>query len=93
MERIAGELSDVLVAKDVVEPEDRDFYRYAIESLLIIGINLFTMMGLAMLSGKAMECLFFLAVFSPLRSHIGGLHMKTWYSCYFATYDYLLCYI
>ena len=85
MERIAGVLSDVLVAKDIVEPEDRDFYRYAIESLLIICINLFTMLGLAILIGKAAECLFFLMVFSPLRSHSGGLHMKTWYSCYFVS--------
>lgn len=85
MERIAGVLSDVLVAKDIVGPEDRDFYRYAIESLLIICINLFTMLGLAILIGKPAECLFFLMVFSPLRSHSGGLHMKTWYSCYFAS--------
>lgn len=32
-----------------------------------------------------MECLFFLLAFSPIRSHSGGLHMNTWYSCYFVS--------
>ena len=85
MERIAGALSDMLVAKEVVESENREFYRYAIESILLLLVNLTTMVGLAMASGKLCEGLFFLMVFSPLRSCCGGIHMKTWYSCYFVS--------
>ncbi len=85
MERIAGALSDMLVAREVVESENREFYRYAIESILLLLVNLATMVGLAMASGKLCEGLFFLMVFSPLRSCCGGIHMKTWYSCYFVS--------
>ena len=82
MERLAGRLADGLVQKGIVIQTDRDFYRFAIESLLIYALNLGTLFLAAILSGKVPECIFFLTVFYPLRTSCGGIHMKTWYSCY-----------
>lgn len=82
MEKAAGTLADVLVRKNVVEKEDRDFYRYAIETVLVYAINLSTMLILAAVTGKLPELLLLLAVFYPLRTNCGGKHMNTWYACY-----------
>ena len=82
MERLAGRLADGLVQKGIVIQTDRDFYRFAIESLLVYALNLGTLFLAAILSGKVPECIFFLTVFYPLRTSCGGIHMKTWYSCY-----------
>lgn len=82
MEKAAGALADILVRKSIVEKEDRDFYRYAIETALIYVINFITMFILAAVTGKLTELLLLLAALYPLRSSCGGKHMKTWYGCY-----------
>lgn len=82
MEKAAGKLADVLVRKNVVEKEDRDFYRYAIETVLVYAINLITMFILAAVTKKLPELLMFLVVFYPIRTNCGGKHMNTWYGCY-----------
>lgn len=82
MEKTAGKLADILVAKGIVELRDRDFYRYAIEGILLYFVNLLTIFILAVINGKLVECCIFLSLFFPLRTYCGGMHMKTWYSCY-----------
>ena len=82
MEKAAGTLADMLVRKSIVEKEDRDFYRYAIETAIIYAVNFITMFTLAAVTGKLTELLLLLAALYPLRSGCGGKHMKTWYGCY-----------
>ncbi len=82
MYKVAERLADLLVAKKVVESKDRDFYRYAIEGILLYLVNLFTLFLLAIINEKLIECCIFLVFFFPLRIYCGGIHMKTWYSCY-----------
>lgn len=82
MEKAAGVLADILVRKSIVEKEDRDFYRYAIETALVYVINFITMFILAAVTRKLTELLLLLAALYPLRSSCGGKHMKTWYGCY-----------
>ena len=82
MEKAAGALADILVRKNIVEKQDRDFYRYAIETVLVYAINFITIFILAAVTGKLLELFLLLAVFYPLRTNCGGKHMNTWYSCY-----------
>ncbi len=82
MYKVAEKLVDLLVTKKVVESKDRDFYRYAIEGILLYFVNLFTLFLLAIINEKLIECCIFLVFFFPLRIYCGGIHMKTWYSCY-----------
>ncbi len=82
MYKVAERLADLLVAKKVVESKDRDFYRYAIEGILLYCVNLLTLFLLAIINEKLIECCIFLVFFFPLRTYCGGIHMKTWYSCY-----------
>ncbi len=82
MEKAAGTLADILVKKSVVEKADRDFYRYAIETVLIYAVNFATMFILAAVTGKLPELALLLAVLYPLRQSCGGKHMNTWYGCY-----------
>lgn len=85
MNRIAERLADTLVDKSVVDSKDRDFYRYAIEGILIYLVNFVTIFCLAGVSGRLAECCIFLICFFPLRIYCGGVHMKTWYYCYIAS--------
>lgn len=82
MEKAAGTLADILVKKSVVEKADRDFYRYAIETVLIYAVNFAAMFILAAVTGKLPELALLLAVLYPLRQSCGGKHMNTWYGCY-----------
>ena len=82
MYKVAEKLVDLLVTKKVVESKDRDFYRYAIEGILLYFVNLFTLFLLAIINEKLIECCIFLVFFFPLRIYCGGIHMKKWYSCY-----------
>ena len=80
MYKVAERLADLLVAKKVVESKDRDFYRYAIEGILLYCVNLLTLFLLAIINEKLIECCIFLVFFFPLRTYCGGIHMKTWRS-------------
>ena len=81
MERLSGKLADKLVLCEVVEECDRDFYQYAIESLLVYGVNAVVMTTLALGLGIVSESCVFLAFFYPLRTNCGGFHLKKWYTC------------
>lgn len=85
MNKIAKRLVDKLVNGNIVDLEDRDFYQYAIEGLLLYFVNYVTIFCLAGISGRLIECFVFLICFFLLRTYCGGIHMKTWYSCYIAS--------
>lgn len=85
MNRIAEKLADALVNQSVIGLEDRDFYRYAIEGILLYLVNFVTIFCLAGISRRLAECCVFFICFFPLRTYCGGIHMKTWYSCYAAS--------
>ncbi len=85
MEKLATKLSKILVLWNVIEDEDSDFYRYAIESLLLYLINFSSFLFIAGLNGKILECIIFIMLFYPLRTYGGGMHMKTWFSCFVAS--------
>ncbi len=85
MERMAGKLADKLVCREVIEECDRDFYQYAIESLLLYAVNAAVMTVSAICLGKVAEFGIFLAFFYPLRTHCGGFHLKKWYTCCIAS--------
>lgn len=79
---MAGKLADIMIYKSVINLQDRDFYCYAIEGILLYFVNFATIFCLAWISGKLAECCIFLICFFPLRTYCGGIHMKTWYYCY-----------
>lgn len=81
MERLSEKLADRLVLHEIVEECDRDFYRYAVESLLLDVVNIAVMTLLAVGLGIVPESCVFLAFFHPLRTNCGGVHLKKWYTC------------
>lgn len=85
MEKVAEKLSVFLASKNIIEKQNIDFYRYSLECLLLYAVNLFTVFGISLLLGRFLECIFFVLVFSSLRTYSGGVHMKKWYSCYIAS--------
>lgn len=85
MENLSRKISDILVKKDIIECQNRNFYGYCIEVILLYFINLATIFIWAIFVGKFLECCFLLILISLLRNYCGGIHMNTWYSCYFIT--------
>lgn len=85
MNKIAGIIADYLLRQDVIEYEDYDIYHYGVvsglELLLCLAVNLFA----AVLAGWVLELLVFVLLFAPLRSYIGGIHMKSYPSCLICT--------
>lgn len=85
MQKIAAKITDYLIRKEYVDKEDRDFYCFTFESIMVTLINYITMLIIALLFNRVMECVFFIFLLKLLRENMGGVHMKKWYECYIAS--------
>lgn len=85
MYRVADRITNYLLARKVIRCEEYDIYHYGVisgaELLLCLMINLV----LAISIGCLAEFLIFSISFASLRSFTGGIHMKTYISCFFCT--------
>ena len=79
MYKMATRITDYLIKKEYIDKEDRDFYCFTWESILITFINYITMLIIALLLNRVIECLLFIFLLKLLRGNMGGIHMKKWY--------------
>lgn len=59
-----------------------DIYQYGMQMALELGFSFITSVVLCCIWGKIVEGIIFFAIFIPLRSYLGGFHMKSYRSCY-----------
>lgn len=82
MEKIAKKLADYVIQKGTIEEEEREIYEYgfsiATEMLLCILVCFST----SMILHTFVEGILFFAIFIPLRSYAGGLHLNNYWSCF-----------
>lgn len=83
MEFIAEKLTKYIVEKNIAFNEDYEIYKYGFQVGLEILFFMVTIIFVAMKKGMFWECVLFFGVFVPLRSLVGGFHMKSYCSCYF----------
>lgn len=75
--KIAQQLAGILESSD----NSAAWYAYSIEILLLLLITMTLVAGLAFLLGTIKNTLIFLAIFAPLRSIGGGVHMSSGNRC------------
>ncbi len=82
MQKIAMIITEYLIKKECIDSEDREFYCFAWESVMIGLVNYITMLILAICFNRVIECIVFVGMLKLLRENMGGIHMRTWYECY-----------
>lgn len=82
MERIAEILTAYVVKKDMVTEEEREIYKYGYIIALEIALCILTCFVISLTLHTVLEGILFFCIFIPLRSYAGGLHLKSYWSCY-----------
>lgn len=72
-----------LIHSGRITEEDKDVYRYALQSVWIMGGNIITSLFIGILLGHLGYCLLLLLALIPLRSDAGGYHAPNVWQCYF----------
>lgn len=85
MEKIAAKLAGLLVKRQIIEDSMYDIYHYGMLRMLEIGTAFFSSLLICLGMGMMKEGLIFFAFFIPLRSYLGGVHLKKFWQCYIAS--------
>lgn len=81
--RLSGYLTELLIEVGSIEKKDRNLYKYGIEIILVMALNVITVIILGYAMGMLLDCIIFLLLFMPLRSYAGGYHNSNSIKCYF----------
>ena len=82
MERLSIKIVDILLKKHYIEKSMYNIYKYGMQMTLEVGLSFITSVVICCLCGKVVEGVIFFTIFIPLRSFLGGLHMKSYWACY-----------
>lgn len=82
MTSICQRVVDYFVKEEVIKSEDADIYILGVGQSISLVINIFTIIGIAVLLDAKLEALIFSAFYYMLRSFAGGIHAKSPLSCY-----------
>ena len=85
MNRVADVLTEFLIVNQFIEVEEKEIYKYGFLSGIELMVCLLINIILALHGGNGIEFLIVVLVFAPLRSYVGGLHLKTYSSCLICT--------
>lgn len=83
MEYLSHKLTDYILKKEIIKQDSYDIYQYGFQCFLEISVSTICSIVIALLLHMLPECLFLL--FIPMRSFSGGLHLKTYFSCFLAS--------
>lgn len=73
---------NAMVSHNIIHPEMRPQYEYAIEIIVERFITLASMLLISICLGKVIHSIFFLSFFMLLRRYTGGYHAGNFYFCY-----------
>lgn len=82
MEKLSIKVADHLLKNRYIEESMYNVYQYGMQMALEIGLSFFTSVVICCIWGKVAEGIIFFAVFIPLRSYLGGYHLKSYAACY-----------
>lgn len=85
MEKIAFKMTEVLLKKEVIEESMYEIYQYGFLRMLEIGGAFLTGIVICLWTGMVKEGIIFFIFFVPLRSYLGGIHLKKYWQCYIAS--------
>lgn len=82
MEKLFGKVTKALVENGNISKENEAAYQYALESMVILGGNIFLSLLIGIGMGMPEYCALFLCALIPLRSDAGGYHASDMLICY-----------
>lgn len=81
MNSIALLLTEKIIQKNIIKPEDKEIYKRGIELILSDIINVFLVLSLGIITKTfLLSCIYFV-VFCSVRKFSGGFHAKTYGMC------------
>ena len=82
MEKIANKIAAILVRENIISDSMLEIYQYGLVRMLELGSAVFTSFLLCLGLGMLKEGIIFFVFFIPLRSYLGGFHLKKYWQCY-----------
>ncbi len=82
MEHLSIVLTDYIFKKGIIDEKSYEIYQYGFQCFLEVSTSTICSIIIALLLHMLPECLFFFLLFIPMRSFSGGLHLKTYFSCF-----------
>lgn len=82
MEHLSVILTDYILKKGIIDKKSYEIYQYGFQCFLEVSTSTICSVIIAVLLHMLPECLFFFLLFIPMRSFSGGLHLRTYFSCF-----------
>lgn len=82
MEKIANKIAAVLVRENIISDSMLEIYQYGLVRMFELGSAVLTSFLLCLGLGMLKEGIIFFVFFIPLRSYLGGFHLKKYWQCY-----------
>lgn len=82
MEKIAHRIADILVREKIISGSMFEIYQYGLLRMLEMGGVIITAILLCLCMNMVVEGIVFFIFFSPLRSYLGGIHLKKYWHCF-----------
>ena len=82
MKHLSIILTDYIFEKGIIDRKNYEIYQYGFQCFLEVSASTICSIVIALLLHMLPECLFFFLLFIPMRSFSGGLHLKTYFSCF-----------
>lgn len=82
MEKLSIRITEFLLKKQYIEESMYNIYQYGMQMTLEMGFSFITSVFICCMWGKIIEGIIFFVIFIPLRSYLGGFHMKNYRTCY-----------
>lgn len=85
LKKLSIRLTDYIIKTDPQKSEKRAIYEYGMLSMLEMGINILSVVIVALVFGQVWTSLFLMLGLVPLRQVAGGPHANTSLQCYFSS--------
>lgn len=91
MEKIASILTERLLQRKRISEAQLDIYKYGLQIGLEVLLNTIVSLLIACMLDMVLETVVFFLIFIPLRSYAGGIHMASYWSCFWTSCFFLVC--
>lgn len=82
MGKIAEKLTDYIIQKGTIKEDERETYEYGFSIAIEMLLCVIVCFSISITLHTFVEGILFFAVFIPLRSYAGGLHLSSYWSCF-----------
>jgi accessory gene regulator protein AgrB len=91
MKKLSTRIAENLVRQKIIEEEMLNIYIYGIQIMLETMISMAASLVICLLLGMIIEGIIFFIIFIPLRSFLGGFHLKEFWTCFILSVASLIC--